>query len=225
MSDNELIYNLGIIVAQSDDPNKKFHFNQLTKAKKARFFKEILKHPTKIDIWTEGMESKGSLESYELQNKSSDQNHFDLKKMGGFSKRFTISKLINKRVFVRVREGKILYFFTGFFEFVETDRYIIKNISHAIFSSQRRQNYRLIIRNNTKGFLIIEDLKFPLMDISARGLAFNTPPKVANYFVKKPIVKDVQIILNDEQYLINEAKLIRTKPSKDELLSLPSLFT
>ena len=54
------------------------------------------------------------------------------------------------------------------------------------------------------------------MDISARGLAFNTPPKVANYFVKKPIVKDVQIILNGEQYLINEAKLIRTKPLKDK---------
>ena len=85
-----------------------------------------------------------------------------------------------------------------------------------LFLAPRRQNYRLIIRNNTKGFLIIKDLKFPLMDISARGLAFNTPPKVANYFVKNPIVKEVVIILNEESYLINEAKLIRTKPSKDE---------
>ena len=201
-------------MAQSDDPNKKFHFNQLTKSKKSLFFKEILKHPTKVELWIEGMESD-SLETFEIQHKSSDEQHFEVKKLGGFLKRFLISKLINKKVFIRIREGKVLYFLTGYLELIEADRYQLKNLSNVIFSSQRRQNYRLKIRNNIQGYIVIENLKFPLRDISARGLAFFSSPKVANYFVKNPVVKDVWIILNKQSFHIDEARLIRTKSKKE----------
>jgi hypothetical protein len=186
------------------DPNKRHYFQV---ASHEEFTESVqmqcsLDNAPSITIWEKG-ENEDQAELYKAIEYFPNPRIIKLKATGKLLTQITGSLKAGKQVLVKIPiEDKINYFISGRLKFDPNEMTYSVEISHEIYKSQARGNFRL---NASKVIPIqfkIDDQVFDALDISVSGTSFMIAQKDAERFAKGKMFQDCTIRFDRKNYHI-----------------------
>jgi hypothetical protein len=202
------------------DPNKR-HYFQL--AAENEFTESIqmqcsLEEAPAITIWEKG-ENEDQAEQYKPIEYYPNPRIIKLKATGNLLTKMTGSLKAGKQVLIKIPiEDKINYFASGRLKFDPNEMTYSVELTHDIYKSQARGNFRLTASKVIPIQFKIDDQVFEALDVSISGTSFMIDQKDAERFAKGKLFQDCTLRFDRKNYHIPLAQVaaqIKLEENKD----------
>jgi hypothetical protein len=205
-----------------NDPNKKHYFQLASEDE----FKESIQMQCSLEeapaftIWEKG-ENEDQAEQYRPIEYYPNPRIIKLKATGNLLTKMTGSLKAGKQVLIKIPiEDKINYFASGRLIFDPNEMTYSVELTHEVYKSQARGNYRLSASKVIPIQFKIDDQVFEALDVSVSGTSFMIDKKDAERFAKGKLFQDCTLRFDRKNYYIPMAQ-IAAQIKLDENIKTP----
>ena len=197
------------------DANKKHYFQPASGEEADNILDRQVNDKSPVKIWQEGKHEKG-VEEYICDSYNPQAKKLVFSTSGGFLSKLSSSKLVDKDVFIKIGEGKFQFFTFARLHYDKENKNYFVIVTHDIFRTQQRENYRLQANAHNKiQFKIAEGVVHDGLDISAGGTSFFVHVDEKDKYVKETIFENCTLRFNRKDFTIPKARVAGLWEQKD----------
>lgn len=196
------------------DPNKKHYFTTVSTDQNIPLFKKVCEENFTIHIWPEGG-NEDKVEDY-IFDELDEKNQQVTIKSKGLLKKFSKSKLLEKKIFAKFSNGVEQYFTHTKLELNEEGKYWIST-KNTIYETIQRKDYRLDAGPQTSIKLkVSENVVLDCFDISAGGCSFIIDTEDLEHYEKGKEFTNCILRLNTEMFEIPMVRIMSHRELKED---------